>query len=72
MRLPRPAGFCELTDRNPSDKRMLTVISDLVTKVGNKLLVMSADCKQLTEWRASKALDALKVNVAAFLNANNN
>jgi len=54
IKLPPPAGFCELTDRNPSDKRMLTVISELVTKVGNKLLVMSADCKQLTEWRASK------------------
>src|SRR5439155_15127442 len=54
VKLPPPARFCELTERDPSDKRMLTVLGELVTKVGNKLLVMSADCKQLTEWRASK------------------
>jgi hypothetical protein len=33
---------------------MLTVIGELVTKVGNKLLVMSANCKQLAEWRTRK------------------
>ena len=33
---------------------MLTVISGLLAKSGNKLLDFSADCRQLAEWRASK------------------
>jgi len=54
IKLPPPAGFCELTNTDPSDKRMLTVLTDLVGKSGNKLLSMSADCRQLTDWRARR------------------
>jgi hypothetical protein len=54
VKLPPPSGFCDLTEREPSDKRMLTIIGGLVAKSGNKLHVMSADCKQLSEWRTGK------------------
>ena len=55
--LPAPAGFCELTSDNPSDRRMLDTIADLVAKArGNRLLAMSADCQQLGDWRAGRRL----------------
>ena len=56
IRLPPPAGFCELSDTDSSDERMLAVTSDLVSKSGNKLLSISADCRQLTDWRANRRL----------------
>src|SRR5262249_16931208 len=57
INLPVPAGFCELTSANPSDKRMLDTIAELVTKArGNRLLAMSADCQQLADWRAGRRL----------------
>jgi hypothetical protein len=52
--LPAPAGFCDMSDSNPSDNRMITIVTDLVGKSGNKLLGMSADCRQLDDWRAGK------------------
>jgi hypothetical protein len=52
--LPAPRGFCELTETNKSDARMLSVVGGLLTQSGNKLLSMSADCGQLTNWRASR------------------
>jgi hypothetical protein len=54
LKLPPPSGFCELSESNASDKRMLTIIRDLLTKSGNKLLGYSADCQQLRDWRANK------------------
>jgi hypothetical protein len=57
LKLPAPAGFCELTAGNAADKRMLDEISDLVAKArGNRLLAMSADCQQLADWRAGRRL----------------
>ena len=52
--LPPPAGFCELEDQNPSDKRVLATLTDVLAKSGNRLLSMSADCQQLADWRATK------------------
>jgi hypothetical protein len=52
--LPAPRGFCALSESNASDKRMVTLLSGLLEKSGNKLLAMSADCQQLTDWRSSK------------------
>jgi len=54
IQLPPPGGFCELGESNASDKRMITVLSGLLEKSGNKLLAMSADCRQLSDWRSSK------------------
>jgi hypothetical protein len=51
INLPPPAGFCEFTDSDPSDRRMITAVTDLVVKMGNKLLGISADCQQLADWR---------------------
>jgi len=50
--LPAPAGFCELERSNRSDK----IILDLTGKtIGEKdLLAMSADCRQLADWRAHR------------------
>jgi hypothetical protein len=52
--LPPPSGFCELSPSEPSDKRMISVLGDLLQKSGNKLLGMSADCHQLRDWRTGK------------------
>jgi hypothetical protein len=55
VNLPVPRGFCELSESsNASDKRMITIVGDLLTKSGNKLLAMSADCRQLADWRTAK------------------
>jgi hypothetical protein len=54
VNFPAPAGFCELTDSNRSDARMLGIVGGLLTQSGNKLLSMSADCKQLADWRAAR------------------
>jgi hypothetical protein len=52
--LPPPSGFCELSETNSSDKRMISVLGDLLQKSGNKLLAMSADCRQLSNWHTGK------------------
>jgi hypothetical protein len=54
VNFPPPAGFCELSNSDPSDKRMLSIIGDLLTKSDNKLLSMTADCKQLADWRSAR------------------
>jgi hypothetical protein len=57
INLPVPAGFCELSSSNPVDKRMLDTVGNLVAKSrGNALLAMSADCQQLSDWRAGRRL----------------
>ncbi len=52
--LPTPSGFCEASPNHPSDNRLLTGIGASVEKSGNKLLGLSIDCQQLTDWRATK------------------
>ena len=52
--LPPPSGFCELSPTEPSDKRMITTLTDLLEKSGNKLLAMSTHCQQLRDWRTGK------------------
>jgi hypothetical protein len=54
VNLPPPGGFCELSVSNESDKRMITTLSGLLEKSGNKLLSMSADCRQLSDWHTGK------------------
>jgi hypothetical protein len=48
--LPPPTGYCELTEQQPSDARMIKIVSDLLAG-RNELLAMSADCRQLQNWR---------------------
>lgn len=55
--LPVPAGFCELSSGNPTDQRMLETIAQALAKArGNQLLAMSADCRQLVDWRDGRRL----------------
>ena len=54
IKLPPPAGFCDLTASQPSDNRMLMTIGGIVEKTGNRLLGFSADCQQLADWRAGR------------------
>jgi hypothetical protein len=54
VNLPPPGGFCELSASNSSDQRMISTLTDLLGKSGNKLLAMSADCGQLADWRTAK------------------
>jgi hypothetical protein len=51
LNLPAPTGYCDLTEQQPSDARMIKVVGDLLAG-RNELLAMSADCRQLQNWRA--------------------
>lgn len=64
VKLPPPAGFCELTPRYEFDGGTVAVVSAYMAGHGIKLLAMSADCNQLAEAREGKRqLD----DVAAYL-----
>ena len=52
--LPSPEGFCELSEQQPADARVINVIDDLVAGTQNELLAVSADCGQLQAWRTGK------------------
>jgi hypothetical protein len=54
VNLPAPRGFCELSDDNASDHRMLTILGDALAKSGNKLLSQAVDCQQLDDWHSNK------------------
>ncbi len=54
INLPTPAGFCELSESNPSDSRATAIIGGALAQGGNKLLGISADCQQLADWRAGR------------------
>jgi len=51
LNLPPPTGYCDLTEQQPSDAHMIKVVGDLLAG-RNELLAMSADCRQLQNWRA--------------------
>jgi hypothetical protein len=54
LTLPSPPGYCELSEQQPADARLIHVIGDLVAGAHNELLALSADCGQLDAWRAGK------------------
>jgi hypothetical protein len=54
VNVPPPSGFCDLSDKQPADQRMLTIVGGLLTQSGNKLLSMSAECGQLNGWRTAQ------------------
>ena len=51
--VPQP-GYCELDVVKASDARLVTAITGLLGRTGNRLLAISADCAELREWRAGK------------------
>jgi len=54
INLPTPTGFCDLSATAAPDKGMFDTLSGLVAKSKNKMLAISADCRQLAEWRTKK------------------
>jgi hypothetical protein len=54
VKLPPPAGFCELTPRYEFDGRAVAVLSAYLSGAGIRLLAMSADCDQLAEAREGR------------------
>jgi hypothetical protein len=54
VKLPPPAGFCELTPSYEFDGRMVSIVSAYLSGSSIRLLAMSADCDQLAEARAGK------------------
>ena len=57
LRLPQPAGYCELDAVLGSDAPLVGRIHATMAKTGNRLLVMSADCAELKDWRQGKRQD---------------
>ena len=57
LRLPQPAGYCELNPVLGSDAPLVGRIHATMAKTGNRLLVMSADCAELKDWRQGKRQD---------------
>lgn len=54
LNLPAPAGYCELDLSQASDARMIKAVEGMLGPTGNRLLAMSADCTQLSDWRAGR------------------
>jgi hypothetical protein len=53
LNLPPPTGYCELTEQQPSDARMIKFVTEMLAG-RTELLAMSADCSQLQNWRTGK------------------
>jgi hypothetical protein len=57
LHLPQPPGYCEMDPVLASDAALLGRIRPAVAKTGNRLLIMSADCAELRDWRNGKRQD---------------
>jgi hypothetical protein len=57
LRLPQPTGYCEMDPVLASDTPLIGRLHATMAKAGNHLLVMSADCTELRDWRNGKRPD---------------
>ena len=57
LRLPQPTGYCEMDPVLGSDAPLIGRMHATMTKSGNRLLVLSADCAELRDWRNGRRLD---------------
>jgi hypothetical protein len=57
LHLPQPSGYCEMDPVLASDGAFIGRLHSTMTKTGNRLLVMSADCSELRDWRNGKRPD---------------
>jgi hypothetical protein len=57
LRLPQPAGYCEMDPVLASDAPLIGRLHATMTKTGNRLLVISADCAELKDWRNGERPD---------------
>lgn len=53
IRLTPPVGHCVLSESQPADSRALQAVRTAIPPA-NRLLAMTANCRQLTDWRAGK------------------
>jgi len=54
LSLPLPPGHCELDPTVSTDAHLVSNIHAARNKTGNRLLLLSADCRDLREWRNGK------------------
>jgi hypothetical protein len=54
LNLIPPKGFCDLDASQASDKRLVDFVSQTVSKSGNDLTGISAECGELRDWRSGK------------------
>jgi hypothetical protein len=52
--LSPPQGYCSLDASNTADAKMLAAVEGMLGRTGNRLLLLSADCGQLADWRTGK------------------
>jgi hypothetical protein len=52
--LSPPEGYCELDAQNVADATMIAAVDGMLGRTGNRLLLFSAECGQLADWRAGK------------------
>ena len=57
LHLPHPLGYCEMDPVLASDGAFIGRLHSSMTKTGNRLLVISAECAELREWRSGKRPD---------------
>src|SRR2546430_2735326 len=57
LQLPKPPGYCEMDPVLASDAPLIGRLHATMTKAGNRLLVISADCTELKDWRNGKRHD---------------
>ena len=56
LRLPQFPGHCEMDPVAAADARLFASLHASLVKTGNRLLVLSADCSELRDWRTGKRL----------------
>src|SRR5262249_14383069 len=56
LRLPQFPGHCEMDPVAAADARLFASLHASLAKMGNRLLVLSADCSELRDWRTGKRL----------------
>jgi len=54
LHLPPPAGYCELSERDNSEARVIKAITSGAEKSDIRILAISADCAELAAWHAGK------------------
>lgn len=56
LRLPQPPGQCEMDPVVATDARLFASLHASLAKAGNRLLMLSANCSELKDWRNGKRL----------------
>jgi hypothetical protein len=57
LHLPPPPGYCEMDPVLATDAPLIGRLHATLAKTGNRLLVVSADCAELRDWRNGRRQD---------------